>query len=232
MGSGRVATGLDVKYQAIEKRVTSKWRLPIRDRLFLGIVVLPLLASILYFGFLASDIYISEAKFVVRSPDKPASTGLGVILKTAGFANAGDEIYAAQSFSVSRDALRAINRNGAFEAAYSRPGISIFDRYNPLGTQRSFERLYKYFTSKVSVQNDSTTSITTLTVRAFDPTDAYRFNEQLLELSEATVNRLNERGRQDLQRQAENEVEQAKAAAQNSCIGPCRLSKPVQNRRP
>jgi capsular polysaccharide transport system permease protein len=207
-----------VKYQAIEKHVSSARRWRIRDRLFLVVVILPLIASTIYYGIFASDVYISESKFVVRSPDKPASTGLGVILKTAGFANAGDEIYAAQSYATSRDALRAINRNGAFKMAYSRPDISIFDRFNPLGLQDSFERLYKYFTGKVSVQNDSSTSITTLTVRAYDPRDAYRFNEQLLELSETTVNRLNDRGRQDLLQQAELEVEKYKQSSQAAAI--------------
>lgn len=207
-----------MKYQVIEKRVTSAWKLRIRDRLFLFVVVLPLIASIVYFGFLASDIYISESKFVVRAPDKPASAGLGIILKTAGFTNAGDELYAAQSYAVSRDALRAINRNGAFEAAYTRPNISVFDRYSAFGTGHSFEHLYKYFTSKVGIQNDSSSSITTLTVLAFNPQDAYRFNEQLLEMSEATVNRLNDRGRRDLVRQAEQEVALAKANSQAAAL--------------
>lgn len=207
-----------MKYQVIEKRVSSVRSLRIRDRLFIVVVILPMIASTLYFGFLASDVYISESKFVVRAPDKPASTGLGIILKTAGFANAGDEIYAAQSYAVSRDALRAINRNGAFEAAYSRPEISPFDRFNSLGLHHSFEDLYRYFTGKVSVQNDSSTSITTLAVRAFNPGDAYRFNERLLEVSEATVNRLNDRGRLDLLHQAEQEVDKAKASSQAAAL--------------
>jgi capsular polysaccharide transport system permease protein len=200
----------------IDDRPAKKSKL--RDKLFIVTVVLPVLAAVLYFGFFASDVYISESKFVVRSPDKPASSGLGVILKTAGFANAGDEVYAAQSYAASRDALRAINRNGAFEKAYTRPLISVFDRFNPLGLDRSFEQLYKYFQHKVSLQNDSTTSITTLQVRAYTPEDARRFNEELLELSEATVNRLNERGREDLVRYAQNEVDNAKARSQRAAI--------------
>ena len=40
--------------------------------LFLFTVVVPTLVAILYFGFFASDVYISESRFVVRSPDKPA----------------------------------------------------------------------------------------------------------------------------------------------------------------
>jgi capsular polysaccharide transport system permease protein len=194
--------------------VRSWERLRPKNWLFLATVVVPSLISILYYGFIASDVYISESKFVVRSPDKPAVSGLGVILKSAGFANAGDELYAAQSFASSRDALRALNRNGAFEKAYTRPQISIIDRFDPLGISHSFESLYRYFGNKVGLQNDSSSFITTLSVRAYTPEDAQRFNEQLLEMSEATVNRLNERGQQDLVRYAENEVDQAKAKSQ------------------
>lgn len=186
--------------------------------LFVGTVVAPTLLAILYYGFLASDVYVSESQFVVRSPDKPAASGLGVILKSAGFANAGDEIYAAQSFASSRDALRAINRNGRFKDAYSRPQISIVDRFNPLGFSGSFEDLYKYFQAKVSLKNDAASSITTMTVRAYTPEDAYRFNQELLEMSEATVNRLNQRGRKDLVRYAQDEVDNAKARAQAAAI--------------
>jgi capsular polysaccharide transport system permease protein len=188
------------------------------DLLFLVVVVVPVLASILYFGLLASDIYISESRFVVRAPEKPAPIGLGAILQSAGFSNATDEVSAAQSYAVSRDALRAINKGDTFEKAYTRPGISMVDRFNPFGLSGSFEELYRYFQSKVSIQNDAATSITTLTVRAYTPQDARRFNQELLELSEATVNRLNLRGREDLVRFAQSEVDQAKARATDAAV--------------
>lgn len=188
------------------------------DLLFLVVVVVPVLASILYFGLLASDVYISESRFVVRAPEKPAPIGLGAILQSAGFSNATDEVSAAQSYAVSRDALRAINKGGAFEKAYTRPGISIVDRFSPLGLWGSFEELYRYFQGKVSIQNDAATSITTLTVRAYTPQDARRFNQELLQLSEATVNRLNLRGREDLVRFAQVEVDRAKARATEAAV--------------
>jgi capsular polysaccharide transport system permease protein len=188
------------------------------DLLFLLVVIGPVLASIIYFGFLAADIYISESRFVVRAPEKRSASGLGAILQTAGFANASEEVSAAQSYAVSRDALRAINRNGAFEKAYSSPEVSFVDRFDPLGMWGSFEELYRYFQGKVMLQNDSATSITTLTVKAYTPEDARRFNEQLLQLSEATVNRLNLRGRQDLVRFAQAEVDNTKVKAQSAAI--------------
>lgn len=184
------------------------------DWLFLSVVVAPVVTATVYFGFLASPVYISESSFVVRNPEKPTPSGLGGILQTAGFTKGTDEVYAAQSFAASRDALRALNRNEAVERAYTRPGIFVLERFDPLGVAGSFEALYEYFKKKVAVKNDATTSITKLTVRAFNPLDAQRFNAQLLEMSEATVNQLNERGRRDLVQYAENEVMQAKTEAQ------------------
>jgi len=171
------------------------------------------MVAVLYFGFFASDVYISESRFVVRSPDKPAASGLGVLLKTAGFSSSGDEVYAARAFVESRDALRDLNRNGEFEAAYTSGLISQFDRFAPFSYFGSFEDLYKYFRRKVSIETETSTSISTLTVRAYTAKDAQRINERLLEMAEATVNKLNARGRQDLVRYAELEVEDAKSKA-------------------
>jgi capsular polysaccharide transport system permease protein len=198
-------------------------RLKARHWLFLVSVVLPTLAAAIYYMFFATDIYSSESKFVVRAPDRAAATGLGLILRSAGFSNSGDELYAAQSIASSRDALRVLNRNGEFERAYTRPGISIFDRYDPFGNHRSFENLYRYFQKKVGVDIDNSTSITTLSVSAYAPQDAYRFNQQLLEMSEAMVNHLNERGRQDLVRYAQAEVDSSKAKSQAAAIALARF---------
>jgi len=186
--------------------------------LFILTVAIPTTLAILYFGLLASDVYISESRFVVRSPDKPAATGLGVLLKSAGFTNAGDEIYAAQDYIDSRDALAALNRKGMVVGVYGNGTISLFDRFNPFGFGGTFEDLYKYYRKKVSVEHDTSSSITTLTVRAYAPQDALRINEQLLSMAEATVNRLNVRGRQDLIQFAQAEVDQAAEKARSAAL--------------
>ena len=151
--------------------------------LFLLTVVIPTLIATIYFAFLASEVYVSQSQFVVRSPDKPAATGLGVLLKSAGFSNAGDEIFATQDYVLSRDALRTLNRKNAVEVAYTRPGISLFNRFNPLGIGGSFEDLYNFYRSKVGVEHDATSSITTLSVKAFTAADAHRFNQAVARAS-------------------------------------------------
>lgn len=186
--------------------------------LFILTVVVPSALAILYFGILASDVYVSESRFVVRSPDKPAATGLGILLKSAGFTNAGDEIFAAQDYILSRDALAALNRDTLVVRAYSNNSISIFDRFNPFGTSSGFEDLYSYYEKKVRIERDSTSSIVTLTVQAYTPQDAKRINERLLEMAERTVNRLNLRGRQDLIHFAQAEVDVAAQRARAAAL--------------
>jgi capsular polysaccharide transport system permease protein len=186
--------------------------------LFWITVLIPTTLALLYFGVFASDVYVSESQFVVRSPDKPSVTGLGMLLKSSGFANAGDEIYAAQNYVRSRDALQALNKRQEFARAYGSPSISFFDRYNATGMDGKFEDLYNYYAKKVEVDHDTTSSIVTLTVRAYTARDAHRFNERLLEMAEATVNKLNTRGRQDLIRFAQTEVDEAKNKAQDAAI--------------
>lgn len=189
-----------------------------RDPLFILIVLIPTVLSIFYYGLFASDVYISESKFVIRSPEKSTPSAIGLLLKGAGFTNAGDEIHAAQGFLVSRDALRELDKASKFREAYSQPSISMFNRFDPIGWDGSFEALFKYYKSRVQVEYDTTSSITTLTVRGYDAADARRFNEQLLRMAEATVNRLNTRGRQDLIQFANAEVETAKAQARTAAL--------------
>jgi capsular polysaccharide transport system permease protein len=186
--------------------------------LFFVTVVVPTIFAVLYFAVFASDVYISESRFVVRSPDKQSTSGLGILLKSSGFANAGDEIYAARDYVLSRDALQALNRQGAFARAYTGSNISVFDRFDGWGQSGSFEDLYKYYEKKVSIDQDTTSSIVTLSVRAYTPQQAMRFNEQLLEMAESTVNKLNERGRQDLIRFGLREVDDAKRTSQAAAV--------------
>ncbi len=174
--------------------------------LFLLVVCAPTALAVVYFGAIASDVYVSESRFIVRSPEKAAGNGLGMLFKATGFARAGDEIYAAHEFIGSRDALATLDRDGAFRRAYSGDAASLVDRFDPLGLDGSREALFRYYLGKVRVSHDTTSSITTLETRAFTAQDAERINRALLEQAEALVNRINDRGRRDLIAYAENEV--------------------------
>ena len=181
--------------------------------LFLLCVVLPTLIAVLYFGVLASDVFVSESRFIVRGQDKATPTALGLLLNNAVLNHGTPESTAAQSYLLSRDALGALNHGDAFARAYSRPTISRLDRFDGLGLGDGFEDLYKYYDGHVRVDTDSAVGITVLTVRAYSAVDAHAINEHLLQLAETTVNHMSARARGDLITSAGQEVYDAKATA-------------------
>lgn len=186
--------------------------------LFWLTVVGPTALAIVYFGFWASDVYTSESSFVVRSPEKPSTSSLGFLLKGVGFAGAGDDSLTVQNYILSRDALKVLVDEVRIDQAYARSDIDVFNRFAGIDRDNSFEALHRYYQDKVKVLTDTTTAISTLTVRAFSAQDALRANQVLLERSEALVNRLNERGRQDLIRYAQAEVEKAAFSAKEAAL--------------
>jgi capsular polysaccharide transport system permease protein len=188
------------------------------NRLFLLTVALPTTLAVVYFGLMASDIYISESRFVVRSPDRQVASGLGALLKGAGFSRAQDDSYTVHDYILSRDALKEINDKLGVGKAFSSSNVDLFSRFGGLDFDTSFEALYRYYQKKVDMQQDTASSISTLTVHAYSAQDAFNINQKLLELSEALVNRLNERGRQDLIRSAAAEVLEAETKSKTAAL--------------
>lgn len=188
------------------------------NRLFLATVVAPTIIATIYFGLIASDVYISESRFVVRSPERQSTSAFGMLLKGAGFSRSQDDSYTVQDFILSRDALQELKEKLEIEKAYSSSSVDAFSRFPALDWDDSFEALHRYYQKKVDIQLDSASSISTLTVKAFTPDDAVRINQQLLEMSERLVNQLNERGRQDMIRFASSEVTEAEKKAKAAAL--------------
>lgn len=190
--------------------------------LFLVTVFTPTLLAALYFGLLASDIYISESRFIVRSPNHSTTSppfSAFVNTKTT-FSLASTDSYTIQNFIASRDALTLLNQTKDLQVSYTSPQGDFFSRFPGITWwNNSFEDFVLYFSNKiVAVELDPISSITKVTVRAFTAEDAFQINQQLIELSEILVNQLNERGRQDMIRFAANEYAVAEKAAKAASL--------------
>ena len=192
-----------------------------RHTLFLVCVALPTLLSFVYYGAYVSDIFVSESKYVVRSPNKKGSaSGLGAMLEGAGFSGfsrAQEDVYTVSEYVISRDAMNFLNEKLDLAKSWSSAHIDLFHRFDPLGWDSSNEALHEFYLKHVKVAVDPSSGITTLTTSVFLPNEAYEMNKILLGEAERIVNVLNDRGRNDLIRFAENEVkaaeDKAKAAA-------------------
>ncbi len=197
-----------------------RWRRWLRrlDGLFIITVLVPTLLATAYYGLIASDVYVSESRFVVRSPQRPAQSGLGALLQGTVFSRSQDDTYSVHDFVRSRDALRELEEKLQVRDAYSRGETDPISRFPGLEWwDASFEAFHRFYQKQVQITYDSVSSISVLRVSAFSAEDAARINHALLEMGERLVNQMNLRSRQDLIEAAEAEVrlaeQRSKAAA-------------------
>jgi capsular polysaccharide transport system permease protein len=188
------------------------------DRVFIATVALPTLLAAVYFGLIASDAYISESRFVVRSPQRMTQTGLGALLSSTGFARAQDDTYSVHDYVLSRDALHVLDQALKVREAYSSAEIDFVNRFPGLDRDDSFEALFEHHLGHVQVDYDTASSITTLRVRAFTSEAARNINDKLLQMSEVLLASLNDRSRRDLVEVAEGEVRLAEARAKEATV--------------
>ncbi|WP_454888171.1 capsule biosynthesis protein [Sphingobium herbicidovorans] len=182
-----------------------------RWRWFGLFVVVPSLLAIIYFGVIASDIYVSESRFIIKSPDrKQASTSaLAGLIQTTGLSPGQEQTKEIMDYLRSRDALRDLEKRVGVRQAFMSPDADRLSRFPPVFHSDSFENLYDYYGSMVETRLDHETGMAVLTVNAFEPDKAQVLNENLLQLSEALVNRLNERANIKTIKEAEDRVEEA-----------------------
>lgn len=184
--------------------------------LFYLTVLLPTLIAALYFGVIASDVYISESRFVVKNPQRQTQGTIGALLQSTGFSRSQDDTHSVHDYVLSRDALKELDDQLKIRQALSASTVDVFNRFPGIGFDDSFEAFYKHYRKYVQIEYDTMSSITTLYVRAYSAEDARNFNDLLLRMSERLVNNLNTRARQDLIEVAEREVAKAEERSKDA----------------
>jgi len=198
-------------------RLARQWKWLQGNPIFVMTVAIPTVLAVIYYGLIASDVYISESRFVVRSPQRPVSSGIfGEILQGTGITRSQDDTYSVRDYILSRDALQELDEKLGVKNAFSSHAVDVFNRFPGLGWDTSFEEFYRYYGKHVGVEYDPVSSITILTVRAYTAKDAKKINDLLVQMSERLVNTLNDRSRQDLIRFSEEEVRIAAEKAKDA----------------
>ncbi|MEM1194992.1 MAG: hypothetical protein AAGH57_02720 [Pseudomonadota bacterium] len=186
--------------------------------LFFATVITPTLVALAYFGALANDVYISESRFVVRSPSDKEASPLSAVLGQTGlsgsFVEGNDAITA---YVQSRSALGEANKDGFVSNAYSGEDVFFVDRFGSFGDATE-EELYQYFGGKLNLAEGTSGQVMTLRVSAFDPAQAQTINARLLTQSEELANSLSERAQEDSIKVARREVDEATKRARDAAI--------------
>lgn len=197
------------------------WRAP---AYLLLLVLLPTALAVLYFGLIAPDRYLAEARFIVRKPASIGSaTSAAPSISSEQSLQGGDEdAYAVRDFILSRDGMQAMIDHGNLREAIARAGPDPRWHFPGILTGHTDEQLYRYYQSLVTVEHDTGTGVTTLRVQAFNADDARSLAAVVTDAAESLLNRLQTRARQDAIRVDIAEVERTRelaAAAQLALTG-------------
>ena len=186
------------------------------DRLFrLGMIVsliifvaCPVIVASTYFGLVASDQYLTEVQFSLRSGEGSVLDSLsGMAGLASSQQNLDSQIIV--NFIPSRAMVEQLDKALDLRRIYSRADVDWFARFNP---KRPVEELVKYWEYRVDASLDPQSSIIKVKVRAFTPEDSLALGNKIYELSERLVNDMMARSREDSLRSAKGELDRAEAS--------------------
>lgn len=177
---------------------------------FLLIVTIPTALAIGYYGLVAQQQYVSHVEFIVKGADANHSVGFGALLSTIGISRTADDASAIESFIKSRDAIRRLEKQFNLRELYGRSGIDPLSRFPRIWESDSFESLYAYLQSYISIKQDSSTGLLSMEVAAFRAADAKALADALLAMAEDMANNMNARAQATSITEAERELGRAR----------------------
>ena len=172
-----------------------------RRRLLLIVVLCTgTLPALIYYAFIAAPIYVSEARFVVRSAASAPgmlSGSYNVASQLSVMARADADTQSVNAYLASRFVVDELIKQDGLLPILARPEGDFWARFPRPYESGTVEELFWRFEDYVDPEFDANTGITYLYVYGFRPEDAQKVALASLKHAEALINRLNDRARQD-----------------------------------
>lgn len=164
------------------------WLTPrlLRQRTFSTAFVAILLA-IVYWGLVASDRYVSEARVIIQRTDLSGgqSMDFGSLLAGAGGGARAEQLLL-RDHLLSVDMLKKLDDKLGLRAHYSDFGRDPLSRM--WGEDASLERFHRHYLSRVSVEFDDYAGVLVIRAQGYDPETAHAIASMLVEEGERTMN--------------------------------------------
>lgn len=186
-------------------------------------VVAPSVAAGWWQYQVASDLYVSESAFVVRSAgETPDSGGGGVAaaLGAAGPMGMIQDSISVQDFVLSREALDRLDAELGVIARWQAPGLDPWLRLAPDATREDALNQYRRL---VEVGYDPAESLIRMKVADPDPEMAAAISSALIRYAEGMVDGLSTRMRRDTVAEAEARAAHAREALTEAHVAESRL---------
>ena len=204
--------------EVVRKSHRQSWL--IKHRWLVLFVGVPTLLATVYYGLIASPIYISQSTFVIKSPGQKAAPTLSLanLVQTTGLSAGQEQTKEIIGYIQSRTGLKDLEAQTDVRKKFASNDADFLSRFPSPFERDSFENLFRYYQSKIGATVDQDSGLAVLQVQAFTPGDAYEINGRLLDLSERLVNRLNQRAEDKAITEAERRVQQAEERVRNARV--------------
>jgi capsular polysaccharide transport system permease protein len=180
---------------------------PIALKLFFVLVIIPTIFASIYYGIVASDVYISEAKYSVRSNSESGASGfLQSVISLGSPENSHEDTLIIQEYISSRDMLEELDKRLRLREHFSSNKLDVVSR---MSHNASTEDFLKYYRKMTEIDVDSSANIITIRTHSFDPQTSQNIAREIIGLSEKLVNKLSDRIVNDSLQFARSELENA-----------------------
>ena len=177
-----------------------------RSGMFWLFFLLPMALGITYYYKFASDQYQATAHFTIEKSGQEQADPLGALTGLPGNVSSTRDALIIKDFIESREVIERTRDDFDLEKLYAREDKDWLSR---LEKDSSIEEIIEFWQKKVKVEFDVTLGIVTLNVWAFEREDSVTVIEAILKESEALVNNLSEKSRQDSLTFARKELKNA-----------------------
>jgi capsular polysaccharide transport system permease protein len=145
------------------------------------------LAAALYWGLIASDRYVSEARILIQRTDIGGGQPIDFssLLGAASSGNRGDQLLL-RDHLLSIDMLRKLDAKLGLRTHYASNEHDLLSRLWFSGD--TIERFHKYYLSRVDVTYDDYSGVLVVRAQAFDPSTAQAIARVLVEEGERSMN--------------------------------------------
>ena len=177
---------------------------------FFWLVLMPVIVAGLYLSLIASDQYVSEARFAVRGGDQSSGSVAGLLGMMSS--DQGQNSHILVNYLQSRGLVEQLDNTLGLRKLYARDDVDFLSTFN---VDKPIEDLVRYWRWHTNVSLEAISGVITVAIRAFTPKDALAIANEVITNSEKLVNDLSERARRDALRTAKIELERTETALQD-----------------
>ncbi|MDP8914627.1 MAG: capsule biosynthesis protein [Pseudomonadota bacterium] len=175
-------------------------------------IALPTFLAALYYLIFAADLYVSEARFAVRTNESQSEDVLGQITGLPSTSVISDS-YIVADYILSPDLVRQLEGRIPLRQMFAHSDADFLKKLDPTVT---LEHLVAYWGNRVEVFYDFTKNAISVRSQAFSAADAQIITQGIVDLVRNLVNDLSAQARRDAVQFASSELARAELRVRNA----------------